>query len=223
MPLESMGLTQEQQEKFRIEAKGFEVDCSSLTEEEQIKFLRENIKAPIDWQVSFETLESKIDDRSFKGFALFKKVYEAFPDICSLKEEEARGLGIYPIIHYRNFAARKWMANMNGGHIATLDQDYNGELDDICKAAGGKTNIQKLAAIGQAPLGFRSSNTEVYNLGSVADLGADPVDDDNIRMLSALRDNYMIQRNIARDGKMATGSGWHLKNNSASSIVVLDK
>jgi hypothetical protein len=45
------------------------------------------------------------------------------------------------------------MAEMNGGHLATLDKDYNGELRDIYNAAEGKTNLQKLAAMGQAPLG----------------------------------------------------------------------
>ena len=72
-----------------------------------------------------------------------------------MSQKEAEEAGLYPYIHYRNFAARKWMAEMNAGHIATLDEDYNGELRDIYNAAPGQTNLQKLAAMGQAPLGWR--------------------------------------------------------------------
>jgi hypothetical protein len=39
------------------------------------------------------------------------------------------------------------------GHLATLDKNHNGQLFDIYKAAEGKTNLEKLAAMGQAPLG----------------------------------------------------------------------
>jgi hypothetical protein len=173
MPLESMALTPEQQEKFKTEAKGFEIDCSTMTQAEQKQFTKNNPEAPIDWQVSFETLQAEIDGKPYTGFDLFKKTYEAFPDICSMTKDEATEAGLYPTIHYRNFAARKWMAEMNGGHLATLDKDYNGELRDIYNAAEGKTNLQKLAAMGQAPLGWRDADgAEVYKLGSWARLGS---------------------------------------------------
>ncbi len=124
-----------------------------MTQEQQIKFAEDNPEAPIDWQVSFENLQETIDGTLYKGFDLFKKTYEAFPDIRSMTKGEAIKAELYPIIHYRNFAARKWMAEMNGGHLATLDEDHNGELSDIYNAAPGNTNLQKLAAMGQAPLG----------------------------------------------------------------------
>jgi hypothetical protein len=124
MPLESIALTPEQKEKFKTDAKGFEIDCSTMTREEQIQFANNNPDAPIDWQVSFETLQAEIDRMSYKGFDLFKKTYEAFPDIVSMIKDEAIETGLYPIIHYRNHAARKWMAEMHGGHLATLDKSY---------------------------------------------------------------------------------------------------
>ena len=135
MPLESIALTLEQQEKFKIEGKGLEIDCSKMTQKEQIQFSKDNLDAPIDWQVSFETIQVEIDGTLYKGFDLFKKIYEAFPHICSMTKTEATEAGLYPIIHCRNHAARKWMAEMHGGHLATLDEDYNGELSDIYKAA----------------------------------------------------------------------------------------
>jgi hypothetical protein len=146
MPLETMAFTQEQQQKFE-EAGGLMYPVPK----EAIAF--KNRKKMMYWSESFETLQSEIDGTLYKGFDLFKKVYEAFPDIASMTKEEAIAQGLYPTIHYRNFAARKWMAEMNGGHLATLDKDYNGELRDIYSAAEGKTNLEKLAAMGQAPLG----------------------------------------------------------------------
>jgi hypothetical protein len=143
------------------------------------------------WKVSFETLQAEINGNPYTtGFDLFKKVYEAFPGIASMTKDEATEAGLYPIIHYRNFAARKWMAEMNGGHLATLNKDYNGELRDIYNAAEGKTNLQKLAAMGQAPLGWRlADDAEVYNLGYWARLGSGSLDGDgDVRALCAHRD-----------------------------------
>ena len=146
MPLESMGLTPEQEKKF-IEAGGL------MNPTSEVATAPENQNKMMYWVESFENLEAKIDGKLYTGFELFKKVYEAFPEICSMSQKEAEEAGLYPYIHYRNFAARKWMAEMNAGHIATLDEDYNGELRDIYNAAPGQTNLQKLAAMGQAPLG----------------------------------------------------------------------
>jgi len=183
MPLETMALTPEQQKKFE-EAGGLmnPVPKEATADKNQDKMMY--------WSESFETLQSEIDGTLYKGFDLFKKVYEAFPDIRSMTKDEATEAGLYPIIHYRNFAARKWMAEMNGGHLATLDKDYNGELRDIYNAAEGKTNLQKLAAMGQAPLGWRNANdAEVYSLGYWAGLGSGSLDGDGlVRALDALRD-----------------------------------
>ncbi len=146
MPLETMALTPEQQKKFE-EAGGL------MNPVPKVATADKNQDKMMYWAESFETLQAKIDGTPYSGFGLFKKVYEAFPDIHSMTQDEATEAGLYPTIHYRNFAARKWMAEMNGGHLATLDKDYNGELRDIYNAAEGKTNLQKLAAMGQAPLG----------------------------------------------------------------------
>lgn len=60
------------------------------------------------------------------------------------------------------------------GHLATLDKNHNGQLFDIYKAAEGKTNLEKLAAMGQAPLGWRSSGVArgCHCLGEYAALGS---------------------------------------------------
>lgn len=123
MPLESMALTPEQQKKFTQPKEeggigGFEIDCSRMSKEEQIQFANDNPDAPIDWQVSFEEAESTIDGVSYRGFDLFKKVYEAFPNIVKMTQDEAVIAGLYPVIHYRNFSARKWLAKVNGGYLA---------------------------------------------------------------------------------------------------------
>jgi hypothetical protein len=146
MPLETMALTPEQQKKFE-EAGGL------MNPKLKVVTADKNKDKMMYWAESFETLQAEIDETLYKGFDLFKKIYEAFPDIRSMTKDEATEAGLYPIIHYRNFAARKWMAEMNGGHLATLDKDYNGELRDIYNAAEGKTKLQKLAAMGQVPLG----------------------------------------------------------------------
>lgn len=202
MPLESMSLTPEQQKKFTQTIEeggigGFEVNTSTMSESEQIQFAKDHQKAPIDWQVSFEDFQEEIDGKPYKGFDLFKKVYEAFPYIARMTKDEATEAGFYPIIHYRNFAARKWMAEMNGGHLATLDKDYNGELRDIYNAAEGKTNLQKLAAMGQAPLGWRNADdAKVYDLGDWAGLGSGSLfGDGGVRALGTRRDEAVAGNN----------------------------
>lgn len=184
MPLETMALTLEQQKKF--EEEGGLMNPSS-----KIATADKNQDKMMYWAESFETLQSEIDGTLYKGFDLFKKVYEAFPDIARVTKEEATAQGLYPTIHYRNYAARKWMAEMNGGHLATLDKDYNGELRDIYNAAEGKTNLQKLAAMGQAPLGWRSAgDARVYDFGSWAGLGSGSLlGDGDVRALLAHRDD----------------------------------
>lgn len=182
MPLETMALTPEQQKKFE-EAGGL------MNPSSEVAVADKNQDKMMYWAESFETLQSEIDGTLYKGFDLFQKVYEAFPDIRSMTKDKATETGLYPIIHYRNFAARKWMAEMNGGHLATLDKDYNGELRDIYNAADGKTNLQKLAAMGQAPLGWRSADdAKVYSLGSWAKLGSGSLlGDGGFRTLDAHR------------------------------------
>lgn len=175
-----MGLTSEQSERFKTEVGGFEVDCSEMTQEEQIQFAKDNPEAPIDWQVSFENLQAEIDGTLYIGFDLFKKIYEAFPDIRSMTKDEAIKAGLYPTIHYRNFAARKWIAEMNGGHLATLDTDHNGELRDIYDAASGEANLQKLAAMGQAMFGWRYADfADVSLVGHWVRLGSDKFNADD--------------------------------------------
>jgi hypothetical protein len=206
MPLETMALTREQQKKFE-EAGGLMNPASKVATADK------NQDKMMYWAESFETLQSEIDGTLYKGFDLFKKTYEAFPDIAEMTKDEATEAGLYPIIHYRNFAARKWMAEMNGGHLATLDKDYNGELSDIYKAAEGKTNLEKLAAMGQAPLGWRSAyGAKVFLLGNWALLGSGSLyGDGDVRSLNARRD------------KAGAGSGWCCQRDAVSSVVVLDK
>lgn len=126
MPLESMRLTPEQQKKY--EEDGGLINPSR-------KDAELNKEKMITCTKDFEKLESEIDGTSYVGFELFRKVYEEFPDISRMTEEEARSAGLYPTIYYRNFAARNWMAEMNGGHLATLDNHQKGELYDIYNAA----------------------------------------------------------------------------------------
>ncbi len=206
MPLETMALTPEQQKKFE-EAGGLMNPASKVATADK------NQDKMMYWAESFETLSSEIDGTLYKGFDLFKKVYEAFPDIASMTKDEATEAGLYPTIHYRNFAARKWMAEMNGGHLATLDKDYNGELRDIHNAAEGKTNLQKLAAMGQAPLGWRDADdAKVYGLGIWAKLGSGSLDGGgDVRALGARR------------GRAGAGYGWYCQRTAVSSVVALDK
>jgi hypothetical protein len=206
MPLETMALTHEQHWKF-LEAGGLinPVPREATADKNQDKMMQ--------WVESFETLESEINGTLYAGFELFKKVYEAFPDIARMTKEEATAQGLYPIIHYRNYAARKWMAEMNGGHLATLDKDYNGELRDIYNAAEGKTNLQKLATMGQAPLGWLDAGyTEVFSLGHWAGLSSGSLNGDgNVRTLYAHRDETVAQ------------DDWYFQCSAVSGVVVLDK
>lgn len=206
MPLETKALTPEQQKKFE-EAGGLMNPVSKVATADK------NQDKMMYWAESFETLQSEIDGTLYKGFDLFKKVYEAFPDIAGMTKDEATEAELYPIIHYRNFAARKWMAEMNGGHLATLDKDYNGELRDIYNAAEGKTNLQKLAAMGQAPLGWRyADGAVVYYLGLWAGLGSGSLyGDGSVRALGAHRD------------KAGAVDDCYCQGNAVSSVVVLDK
>lgn len=162
MPLESMGFTSEQQKKFE-EIGGL------MNPPFEIVNADENQDRMMYWTKSFEIIKIEIHGIFYNGFDLFKRVYEAFPDIRSMTKDEAVEAGLYPIIHYRNFSARKWMAEINGGHLATLDENYDGELHDIYNAATGNTNLEKLASIGQAPFGwYIPGDVEVYDLGDWA-------------------------------------------------------
>lgn len=87
------------------------------------------------WEESFEYIRATIDGIPYQGFALWKKVYEAFPEYLDMTEEQARAAELYPAIHYYNHAGREWMARYHGGHLATLDSSYQGELRDIYEAA----------------------------------------------------------------------------------------
>ena len=206
MPLETMALTLEQQKKLE-EAGGLMNPASKVATADK------NQDKMMYWAESFETLQLEIDGTLYKDFDLFKKVYEAFPDICSMTKDEATEAGLYPTIHYRNFAARKWMAEMNGGHLATLDKDYNGELRDIYDAAKGNTNLQKLAAMGQAPLGWRNADDEkVYDLGYWVGWGSGSLDSvGNVRSLDA------------QPGMAGAGDSWFWQWDAIGSVVVLDK
>lgn len=92
-----------------------------------------------------------------------------------MNQEEATAVGLYPFIYYRNFAARKWMAEKMGGSIPTLDRDYCwGMLKDIFDASNGTTNLERLASMGQAPFGLRNPDDAcIYNLGIKAIIVAD--------------------------------------------------
>ena len=213
MPLEITALTPGQQEKFKWEANGFEIDCLQMNTDEQIQFAKDHPESPIDWQVSFKNRHSDVEGPYYNGFELFKKVYGAFPDVVSLTEEEATNAGFYPTIHYRNFAARKWMAEMNGGHLATLEDDHKGELRDIYNATKGENNLERLASMGQAPLGYRCDDfAEECRLGRWAILGSGSLDaDGNVRTLNALRNEGIVYNNC------------YCQMDSASGVVVLDK
>jgi hypothetical protein len=128
LPLEAMAMTPAQQREF-------EEQGGLMNPQPDIAIAEENQDKMMYWAESFEALQSVIDGTLYKGFDLFKKVYEAFPDIAAMTQEEATAQGLYPTIHYRNFAARKYMAEMNGGHIAPQDKDYKGELGDIYNVA----------------------------------------------------------------------------------------
>ena len=129
MPLQSIALTPEQQQKFK-EAGGL----IEPTTEEAIK--EENRDKMMYWSESFDDIQVVIGQDIYREFRLFKKVYEAFPDICSMTRDEAIEAGLYPTIHFRNFAACKWLAEeIYGGHLAILNTDHTGELYEIYTAA----------------------------------------------------------------------------------------
>lgn len=162
LPMETMALTPDQHEMFE-EAGGLEVDCSLIDEFEQMEFAENHQNVPIDWQVNFENFKTKIHGTFYTGFALFKKVYEAFPDIQRMTQDEATAVGLYPIIHYRNNPALKWMTEMNDGRLTRIDDDNSGELDDIFEAITGETWKKKVAAMGQALFGIREANQAVVS------------------------------------------------------------
>ena len=208
MPLESMGFTPEQERKF-LEEGGF-----INPEQNNIKANKNNM---IYWTVSFKNLEAKIDGKLYTGFELFKKVYEAFPDICSMSQKEAEEAGLYPYIHYRNFAARKWMAEKLGGRLATLTSYGNGnskgELQEIYNEAKGETNLKKLAAMGQAPLGWvYPCKKEIHNFGVLVKLGSD----------SLSNDGNVITLYVHCDTKESYSS-WSGQNSAVSSVVIINK
>lgn len=55
---------------------------------------------------------------------------------------------------------------MHGGHIATLDENFNGELRDIYDATLGNDTVRKLSQIGLPLFGIRSHNGYVVELGN---------------------------------------------------------
>lgn len=166
------------------------------------------------WEESFENMQATLGRTLYKGFDLWKQVYKAFPEYKDMTEEQARKAGLYPAIHYYNHAGRKWMAVNHGGHLATLDNEYQGELRNIWDATEGKgtTNLERLATIGQAPLGWRDADdARVYNLGDWSFLASGSLDaGDDVRSL------YMHRRSdVFKDCQ------WQWA--AVSSVVVLDK
>ena len=206
MPLESMRLTPEQEKKF-IEAGGL------MNPKHEVARAEENKDKMMYWVENFENEEEEIDGERYKGFDLFKKVYEAFPHIQSMSKEQATALDLYPDIHYRNYSASKWFAEMNGGRFTTLDKYYSGELRDIYNAAEGKTGIEKLASIGQAPFGWRGAQIgAVFGLGKSAMLASSSFNDDgSIRGLDVDIDGTVYNDDL------------RLKINAYNIFVVLDK
>ncbi|MBP9812577.1 hypothetical protein KBC86_04290 [Candidatus Gracilibacteria bacterium] len=172
MPLESMKLSPEQQIRFK-EAGGL------LDPTDEQVYADENHDKMMQWTESFEGHQIEIDGKIYRDFEIFKQVYQGFPEICSLTEKEAREVGIYPDIYYRNHKAREWFAKMLGGHLAHLDEDsLSGELSEILTAATGNTPFERLASIGQAPFGGRypilpgSSDIKIHGLGQKAILAS---------------------------------------------------
>ncbi len=94
----------------------------------------ENQEKMMYWTESFEEQIIEIKKKSYTGFDLWKKVFADFPEYASMTEEQATTAGLYPAIHYRNHVASKWTAEMHGGHLAELDENYEGELRDIYDA-----------------------------------------------------------------------------------------
>ncbi len=126
------------------------------------------------WKRSFEQMGYLIEGKYYKGFELWKKVYEAFPEYANMTEKQARKQGIYPEIFYYNSAGREWMATYHGGHLADLNNLFEGELWDIWQATEGKGTIkERLAAIRQAPIGWYHANSAyVIDIGNCSCLAS---------------------------------------------------
>ncbi len=133
MPLESMKLTPEQEKKFIEE--GWLMNPSWRT-------AVSNKEKMMQWDVSFEKQVSIIAGIAYTGFNLWKKVYEWFPEYRDMTKEQAIKAGLYPMIYYRNHFARKWLAEMHGGHIATHGQDGS-ELVVICKELSWSSSYEE--------------------------------------------------------------------------------
>ncbi len=104
------------------------------------------------------------------------------------------------------------MAEIHGGHLAHLDDGYNGELSDIYNATLGKTRFQKLAIMGQAPLGWRDAgDAKVYGLGDWVLLGSGSLD----------AFGYVRGLN-ARRRRVGVGNYWDWQGTAMSSVVVLN-
>ena len=112
---------------------------------------------------------------------------------------------------------------MMGGHIATLEKkpngectletDYKGELSDIYNATPGKTNLEKLAAMGQAPLGWcNADDVELYYFGCKAILCSD----------SLQRDGSVLALLVSCNNTYADDT-WYSQTDAVSSVIVLDK
>ena len=113
------------------------------------------------------------------------------------------------------------MAENLGGHLATLDENCEGELRDIYTAAKAKAieeygedmkNLVILKYMGQAMLGCRNAKgARVYNLGHVAYLASFSLFGNSfVRSLFAHRDASNVHNNC------------HLQKAAISSVVVID-
>lgn len=178
MPLEAMPLTEVQKLKF-LDAGGIIMDMTKISKKEAIRIANESPWAMLEWQESFEDLswtmrkystnpfEGDGPGRSYTGYSLFKIVYQTFPGFRSMSKKQATIAWLYPTIHYRNLAARRWFAEMSGGRLAA---DY--EILEIYRAIRGESNAERLALMGQAPLGYREwASWYISGLGSSAELG----------------------------------------------------
>jgi hypothetical protein len=129
LPLQALGMTPAQQREFE-KAGGLMNPTPQVAKKAPLKwdFVKKYDYALVEsqmmyWVGSFENFQEEIDGKLYKGFGLFKKVYEAFPDIRSMTKDEATEAGLYPTIHYRNFGTLKLMAEMSGGYLPNLDTE----------------------------------------------------------------------------------------------------
>jgi hypothetical protein len=204
LPLEAMAMTPAQQ--------------SELEKQEFMKpdrgFLPWKTKI---WTVTFDSIQSEIDGILYEGFFLFKKVYEAFPDIASLTKEEATAQGLYPIINCRHYLVREWLAEKLGGIIPDFVEDSwrnsIGSIYDFYRAAPWDNSLEKLAWIGQAPFGSietEDGDGKTYGVGNWADLASSSVvGAARIHAMRVYRDSNKIENNKL----------WQYR--SASSVVEL--